>query len=568
MWRKLAIVLLCAVLLSALILLLVRPDPLPDVLFHWTGEADALPQVRGVFQLASSLTRPQPVTADLVPVAHAGVNPFGINTFLEQEVEPAKREQQVRLISEAGFGWIRQAFPWEDVEIHGKGDFEDRRWQPYRPAWDKYDQIVDLAEQYDLEIIALLKGSPLWARTDQETRWTDTPPADYDDFGDYVYAVVSRYRGRIRYYQLWNEPNLGDEWGGVANAEEYVHLLRIGYQRAKEADPDCVILSGALAATIELDPRSPYGINDFIFLQQMYDSGAADAFDILSVQGYGLWSAAYDRRMRPRVLNFSRPLYVREIMVRNGDSAKPVWISEMNWSAVPADFPDKRYGYVTPEHQARNVVDAYRRVQAEWPWVGVVNYWFFKRATDAEKDQAWYYFRMAEPDFTLMPVYGAVKVYANQPPVMYPGYHQEDHWAIEYAGNWETHADPAAVLGSYRLGKGETASLSFTFHGTDLGLQVGPGADQGTVLITLDGGPEQELHWQAGERVKLARHLGDGPHQVTIRAHEGQLPVDGFIVQREPYWWLKWAVALAAVVGLAGWLVRSRVDRGAISGKM
>ena len=133
-WRKLAVALLLVALLGALTLLFLRPKPLTDVLFHLTGETDALPQVRGMLQLASNWTRPQPVTADLVPVAHTGVNPFGINTFLEQEVEPAKRERQVQLISEAGFGWIRQAFPWEDIEIHGKGDFEDRRWQPYHSA--------------------------------------------------------------------------------------------------------------------------------------------------------------------------------------------------------------------------------------------------------------------------------------------------------------------------------------------------------------------------------------------------------------------------------------------------
>ena len=27
----------------------------------------------------------------------------------------------------AGYHWLRQEFPWEDIEIHGKGDFEDRR---------------------------------------------------------------------------------------------------------------------------------------------------------------------------------------------------------------------------------------------------------------------------------------------------------------------------------------------------------------------------------------------------------------------------------------------------------
>ena len=195
------------------------------------------------------------------------------------------------------------------------------------------------------------------------------------------------------------------------NPEAYTELLKIGYTRAKEADPDCVIISGALAATIELGPRN---LNDFIFLQRMYDAGAGDYFDILAMQGYGLWSGPYDRRMRPRVINFSRPLYIRDIMVKNGDESKPLWISEINWNAVPADFPVKPYGYVTEEQQARYVVEAYQRAQAEWPWVGVVNFWFFKRPDDSEKDQAWYYFRMVEPDFTPLPVYDAVKEYANQ----------------------------------------------------------------------------------------------------------------------------------------------------------
>ena len=141
--------------------------------------------------------------------------------------------------------------------------------------------------------------------------------------------------------------------------------------------------------------------------------GARYYFDILAMQGYGLWSGPYDRRMRLRVINFSRPLYVRDIMVKNGDEDKPIWISEMNWNAVPADFPAKPYGYVTEEQQARYVVEAYKRAQAEWPWVGVVNFWFFKRPSEAEKDQPWYYFRMVEPDFTPLPVYDAVKEYTR-----------------------------------------------------------------------------------------------------------------------------------------------------------
>ena len=45
--------------------------------------------------------------------------------------------------------------------------------------------------------------------------------------------------------------------------------------------------------------------------------------------------------------------------------------------------------------------------------MGVNAYWFFKRPADWERGQAWYYFRMLEPDFTPLPVYDAVAEYAT-----------------------------------------------------------------------------------------------------------------------------------------------------------
>ena len=501
-------------------------------LAEWTGEEEPLAQVRGVFQLASNLTRPRPQTKPFAPVAHAGVCPFGINTFLEQEVEPEKRERALRMISEAGFCWIRQEFPWEDIEIHGKGDFEDRRHEPHRSAWEKYDHIVELAEKYGLKIIARLSNPPAWSRHDGDARGSLAPPDDFDDFGDFVHAVVSRYKGRIKYYQIWNEPNIYPEWGEQpVDPEAYTELLKVAYTRAKEADPDCAIITGALAPTVELGPRN---LNDFIFLQRMYDAGAGDYFDILSVQGYGLWSGPGDRRMRPQVVNFSRVLYIRDIMVKNGDEAKPIWISEMNWCAVPEGMPAP-YGRVSEEQQARYAVEAYQRLQAEWPWVGVANFWFFKRADDSERNQAWYYFRMVEPDFTPLPVYQVMKEYANRPPVMYRGYHQEDHWAVRYEGEWETVADERAVLGAYRrAGKG--AELSFVFRGASLTLVVVKGEALGTLRVVVDDRPPVEVELRSpmpefGVQVPIACGLTDGEHQVRIEALGEGAALDGFIVR-------------------------------------
>ena len=44
---------------------------------------------------------------------------------------------------------------------------------------------------------------------------------------------------------------------------------------------------------------------------------------------------------------------------------------------------------------------------------------------DSARTEAFYYFRMAEPDFTLLPVYESMKAYMHQTPVMYPGWFQD-----------------------------------------------------------------------------------------------------------------------------------------------
>jgi len=380
-------------------------------LFNLTGEDEPLGQARGLIEYATQFLHPMPNTAPDADVAFGDVSPFGVNTFLHQEVEPAKRERQVQLAAEAGFEWLRQPFPWSDIEIHGKGDYDDCRNDACIDAWAKYDHIVDLAEQYGVQIIARLDAPPAWARS---APGDFAPPANFEDFGDFAAAAAERYRGRVRFYQIWNEPNNYPEWGEQpVDPEAFTRLLCTVYRRIKEVDPDTAVLAPALTPTISLDPGPGpgAGLNDFIFLQRMYNAGARDCFDILSAQGYGLFSGPTDRRLRPHIVNFGRPQYIRDIMVANGDAAKPIWISEMNWNAVPDEIADKRFGQVTLEQQARYLPLAHERIRREWPWVGVASVWYLKDADDHEKDQAKYYFRLLDPDFTPLPVFEAMKEY-------------------------------------------------------------------------------------------------------------------------------------------------------------
>jgi polysaccharide biosynthesis protein PslG len=526
-------------------------------------------------------------TMDMVQMPHTGMNPLGVNTFLEQEAELWKRRRTFEVIRDAGIGWIRQQFPWEDIEVPSKGRYWDEKYN--QSTWDKYDSIVDLANEYGIQMIVRLDLPPKWANPNNP--WPHSPPDSFEDYGDFVNTVVSRYKGKVKYYQLWNEPNLAIEWGNKpVDAAQYVELLKIGYQRAKEADPDAVILSAALAPTIE---ESWQALNDQIYLQQMYDAGAKDYFDIMSVMAYGLRSGPDDRRLDLRDVNFSRPLLIREIMVRNGDASKPVWASEMGWNAQP-EWLDAEpvYGRVSEELQARYTVRAFQRAAEEWPWMGVMNLWFLKRASDAEKDQPFYYFRMMEPDFEPHPVYEAVKQYGASTPTVQRGFHQENHWAVQYTGEWIEVAQPGAGLGRVISTTQAGATMTMLFQGTELDLIVSKGPSMGKAHIRIDGArrsvgslPQDKEAGSAvldlsapfevaQRRVPIARGLTNGVHRFELTAL-GPVTLDGFVVSSREIPFIlqplsRAAIAFTAVgfaLALALLAARSRRRQAAARGR-
>ncbi len=142
-------------LIGLSIILIAALWPNATSLYDLTGEENLTGQLRGLMHWFNTAIRPQP-DQDPEALMTTGVpSPYGMNTFLEQEVLPEVREEILRMLSDSGFRYIRQQFPWEDIEIHGKNDFVDRRNNPEGvDSWAKYDNIVDLAEKYDIEIIA------------------------------------------------------------------------------------------------------------------------------------------------------------------------------------------------------------------------------------------------------------------------------------------------------------------------------------------------------------------------------------------------------------------------------
>src|SRR5260221_3888675 len=64
---------------------------------------------------------------------------IGVNVFLEQEVEPEKRQRSLDLLHHAGATWSRQQLPWEQIEPVAKGQTIDPNFG--QSTWAKFDDI-------------------------------------------------------------------------------------------------------------------------------------------------------------------------------------------------------------------------------------------------------------------------------------------------------------------------------------------------------------------------------------------------------------------------------------------
>jgi hypothetical protein len=317
----------------------------------------------------------------------------GVHTRLTDEVEPWKIKRTLEMVREMGAPWVVEYFPWAYIEP-----------APGIYNWVHADLVIDHATRQGLTVIARFGYAPAWARP-RETTPLYLDVAQFPAFADFAATFVQRYQGKVRYIIVWNEPNLSLEWGyQPVDPAKYTEMLRTVYPAVKAANPDVQVLGGALAPTLA-PPGSPEGMNDLIFLQEMYDAGAGAYFDILSIHAYG-WHFDPSVPAAPDIINFRRAELLRDVMVVNGDGEKPAMITEAGWNDHPrwtrAVRPGQRIDYT---------MQAYEIARTEWPWLQAICFWVFRYPWDANSYQDYYTF--VRTDFEPKPIYLEIQQYAT-----------------------------------------------------------------------------------------------------------------------------------------------------------
>jgi hypothetical protein len=295
-----------------------------------------------------------------------------------------------------GASTIVEFLPWAYVEAE-RGKY----------SWYHPDRIIEYAENQGLQVMARIGFVPGWARPDNSPSTLNyLPETEFPSFARYIGEFAARYKGRVKYIIIWNEPNLNFEWGErPSDPEAYTRLLKMAYQAAHVANPDVIVLNGALAPTLAPPGGMNGGWDDLDFLTRMYEAGAREAFDALAVHTYGFTSPP-QADPAADTLNFRRIELIREIMVKYGDETKQVYITETGWN----DHPRWLHG-VRPAQRINYTIEMFEYTRENYAWLHGICLWVFRfpAATNRYPD----YFTLVATDFEPKPIYEALQIYAR-----------------------------------------------------------------------------------------------------------------------------------------------------------
>jgi len=225
-------------------------------------------------------------------------NGFGINSDLPREPYlPWNRWWWTRMF-DAGVNWIRIG-QYENSSDPTSWDWVERKRGVFAMAPEIDDYVDSLLENGVKVQIQLMYGNPMYTgpngkkpdeitpepgtfhnddRSLNSVFWPPKSPEEIAAFMRYVKWMVTHFRGRVHYYVLWNEQDIG-YWNPWGNPEEYGRLLAAFAPAVHEADPTAKIIYGGQA-----EPSSEWAKRA---LDECKCASQIDVFAYHTYPGYG-----------------------------------------------------------------------------------------------------------------------------------------------------------------------------------------------------------------------------------------------------------------------------------------
>jgi polysaccharide biosynthesis protein PslG len=227
--------------------------------------------------------------------------PYGINVHLAANDALAK-------VKAAGIAWIRIDVNWSIIEA-SKG----------KPNYTDVDRVVNYATSAGLSIYASIGSTPAWANGKKGSTY---PAANAADWKNFISRTIARYKNQIKYWGVWNEPNLKDFF--ALGKDIFVQqVLLPAVQAIRAADPSAFIVGP------DLSHKTAPGSEWYFWMKYILDN-AGGYFDIISHHLYEDLGVYFMYELLEEGDKFIPA--VKTIVAESGQGNKPFWITETGWN--------------------------------------------------------------------------------------------------------------------------------------------------------------------------------------------------------------------------------------------
>lgn len=228
-----------------------------------------------------------------------------------------------RVIRPEAFGLhVNRTEHWPDISVSAIRP-ANVAWRTINSApgkfdWSQLDAWVDRAAKEKSEIGYVFLGTPQWAASRPSESCYAGPigcasvPREWLDWEAFVTAVVERYRGKIKSYELWNEPNDPQFWTG--SIEQMVELTNRAGKIIRSLDPAATIVSPSPTYVKAGPPQ--------IWLKEFLAAGGGKYAQVIGFHGY------VGARAESVV---SVVLGVQAAAREAGFADTPIWNTESSW---------------------------------------------------------------------------------------------------------------------------------------------------------------------------------------------------------------------------------------------
>jgi hypothetical protein len=226
--------------------------------------------------------------------------PYGIDIIFPNDAVLNK-------IKEAKIAWIHMGFDWTFIEPQ-KGKFN----------FIEADRVINFADRNGLSILAKISYTPGWANKNKGKNY---PADNVANWKEYVRTIVTRYKNRIKYWAIWNEPNL--KLFFALGKDKFVEqVLLPAAQTIRATDPAAFIVGP------ELSHKTEPGTEWYFWMKYILDN-AGGHLDIISHHIYEDLGVYYMYELLEEGDNFIPS--VKRIIEESGHGNKPFWITETGW---------------------------------------------------------------------------------------------------------------------------------------------------------------------------------------------------------------------------------------------